>query len=241
MHYTHHLHIIRKRKHTLPISIIVITLISILIFSFGYNQLNIYEFSIGFVLSLSRVIIAYFFALIVALILSLIATMNKQVEDLAVPILDVLQSFPAFSIMPLLLAFFTEQNEVAILILLLEMVWPILFSVLTGLKSENEELNEAASIFGATGWKKLVYVTLPSIFPSLITGSIVAWGEAWETVLAAEIIIKIPGIGTYLSEAGNRNDNHVLIIGILLLMTILFILNKLFWIPLLNESTKHSY
>lgn len=240
MRYTHHFHIIRKRKHATPISLIVLSLILILIFIYGFREVDAYQFLSGFTLSLVRVTIAYFIALILSVLISLTVTQKKPVEDIALPALDVLQSFPSFSILPLLLTIFKELSIVAIVILVLAMIWPILFSILTGIKSQNQEVLEAATVFGAIGYKRILFVTLPLIFPALITGSIVAWGEAWETILAAEIIIKIPGVGTYLQTAGTNNQSHILVIGILLLMAILFVLNKFVWIPLLNQSTKYQ-
>jgi NitT/TauT family transport system permease protein len=240
MHYTHHFPVIRRRKHALHLSLFIFALIYLLIFTYGFSQVNAKDFTIGFLLSLIRVLFAYLISVTLALVTALLVTARKNIEDTALPFLDMLQSFPAFSILPLLLAFLGSSNIAAITILTLEMIWPILFSILTGLKSQNEEVLEAATIFGAKGYKRVAYVTFPLILPALVTGSIVAWGEAWETVLAAEIIIKIPGVGTYLSEAGNNNQNSVLVIGILLLMIILFLLNKFFWIPLLNRSTEYQ-
>ncbi len=240
MRYTHHFHIIRKRKHTTPIAIFVGLLITTLIFLFGFNQLDATQFLLGFILSFNRVVVAYIISIFLALIISLFVTSNKQLEDISLPILDVLQSFPSFAILPLLIALFHHSELIIILILVLAMIWPILFSILGGIKALNSELLEAAQIYNARGLKGLIFVTIPLIESSIVTGSIVAWGEAWETVLASEIIIKVTGIGTYLTSAGESQDSKVLIIGILLLMAILFILNKLFWIPLLNKSTTNQ-
>lgn len=240
MHYTHHFPVIRRRKHALHWSLFILVIIYILIFTYGFSQLSAKEFTIGFLLSFSRVMIAYVISVILAVLIGVLVTGKKSVEDTALPFLDMLQSFPAFSILPLLLAYLGSSDVAAVIILSLEMIWPILFSILTGLKSENEETLEAATIFGAKKFNRLLYVTFPLILPALVTGSIVAWGEAWETVLAAEIIIKIPGVGTYLAEAGNSGQNTVLVIGILLLMVTLFIINKFFWIPLLNKSTQYQ-
>ncbi len=240
MRYTHHFHLIRKRKHALPISIIVLLLILSLIFILGFSQLSAIQFITGFTLSLIRVLIAYVIALVLGLILSLLVTKSEKIEEIGLPILDALQSFPAFSLLPLLLTVFHQSGLITIFLLVIAMIWPLVFTMLTGIKSEASELKEASTIFGATGYKRLVYITLPYIFPSIVTGSIVAWGEAWEAIIATEIITKIPGVGTYLALAGERKEPNVLIIGILLLLAILFIFNKFFWIPLLNRSTKYQ-
>lgn len=240
MRYTHHFPVIRRRKHAVHLSLFFLLIIYIMIFVYGFSQVSAKEFTLGFLQSFFRVIAAYAISVSIALIIAIAVTGKKVVEDTALPILDALQSFPSFSILPLLLAFYGHSSGVAIFVLVIAMIWPILFSILTSLKSENEETLEAATVFGARGINRLVFVTLPLTLPALVTGSIVAWGEAWETVLAAEIIIQIPGVGTYLSRASENGQNTVLIIGILLLMVTLFIINKFFWIPLLNKSTQYQ-
>src|SRR5581483_8172407 len=102
-----------------------------------------------------------------------------------------------------------------------------------------ENLIEAANIFGAKKEKYLYYVLLPLLLPSIVTGSIVAWGEAWEAIIAAEIIVQVPGVGTYLAQGGDTLDSKVLFIGILLLLGMLFIVNKYVWLTLLNVTTKY--
>src|SRR4051812_43420635 len=106
MRYTHHLRVIRRRKHALPISLVVIGLILVLIFTYGFNQLDAVQFLSGFLYSFFRIIISYVIALALAISISLFVLQNKKTEDISLPILDVLQSFPTFSIMPLLLAYF---------------------------------------------------------------------------------------------------------------------------------------
>jgi NitT/TauT family transport system permease protein len=240
MHYTHHFAIIRKRRHVFPISLVVLGIILSLIFVFGFSKISAYDFLTGFGLSFVRVLAAYLISLALALAITIVVTKNKRIEDLSLPILDVLQSFPCFSILPLIMAYLGDSNSVTIIILVITMIWPILFSLLTGFKAQNPELLEASKIFGATGYKKIIYVTIPLLYPALITGSIVAWGEAWEAIIATEIITKIPGVGTYLDQAAAANNSNILIIGILLLLSILFIFNKLIWIPLLNKVTKYT-
>jgi len=120
------------------------------------------------------------------------------------------------------------------------MIWPILFTILSAQKQLKGDLLEAAHLFRATGIKFLIYVLFPLMFPAIITGSIVAWGEAWETIIAAEIIVNVPGVGTYLAQGGQNLNSTVLLVGILLLLMLLFILNKYIWLPLLNMSTRYQ-
>src|SRR5690349_13222391 len=159
MHYTHHFPIIRKRKHAIHLSLIILGVTLVTIFAFGFTRVNARDFLTGFVLSFIRVTIAYVISLVAAIILALITTKNKTVEDILLPILDVLQSFPSVAMLPLLITIFGKTDTVVIAILFITMIWPILFTILTGIKSEGPELLEASHIFGASGYKKLRYVT----------------------------------------------------------------------------------
>lgn len=238
MRYTHSFRIIRHRKHTVKISLVITGILIILILVLGFTTLDAQKFFTGFFESLFRVTIAYFISLILAIVLALIVTSSKNAEGIWISILDVLQSFPSFAMFPLLVIWFGKTAIVTILILIVAMIWPILFTIISAQKQIREDLLEAAQTFGAKGIKYFVYVLFPLMFSSIITGSIVAWGEAWETIIAAEIIVNIPGIGTYLAQNGDNFNSQILIIGILLLLMMLFVLNKYIWLPLLNMSTK---
>lgn len=240
MRYTHSFRIIRHRKHTLKISLTITGVLIVLILILGFTTLDAQKFFFGFFASLTRVIIAYFISLILALAIALIVASSKGIEGVSVPILDVLQSFPSFALFPLLALWFGRTTVVTIIILVITMIWPILFTILSAQKQIRRDLIEAARAFGANGEKYLIYVLFPLMFPAIVTGSIVGWGEAWEAIIAAEIIVKVPGVGTYLARSGENLNSSVLLIGILLLLMLLFILNKYIWLPLLNMSTKYQ-
>ncbi len=238
--YTHNIHVLRKKKHIITSSIILTLLIIILILFLGLSTLDINKFFIGFAQSFIRVVISYIISVVLAILLTLFVTSSQKIESIFLPLFDVLQSFPSFAMFPLLLVWLGRGSTVTIFILIISMLWPILFTLITAQKQTKQELVEVSHVFGATGFKYLRYVQIPLMFSAIITGSIVAWGEAWEAIIAAEIIASVPGVGSYLAEAGTAGRENVLIIGILLLMLLLFIMNKYVWLPLLNKSTKYQ-
>src|SRR5207247_5755316 len=57
-----------------------------------------------------------------------------------------------------------------------------------GVRAIPGDLDEAARSFGLKGlafWKRLIF---PAIAPSLITGSITAWGAGWNALIVSEYI-----------------------------------------------------
>lgn len=206
------------------------------------SQLNTHQVFVGLINSFWRVAAAYVIALIISLPLALLITVNDKVENLLLPIFDVLQSFPSFALFPVLVqALAGWPDIVIILVLVVTVIWPLLFSLISGIKNQREDLEEAATVFGAVGSKRFRHFTVPALMPSLITGSIVGWGEAWEFIIGAELLVHInSGIGSYLGQLGQTQQNQLLALGIVVLMLFLFIINKLIWLPLLHSSTKYQ-
>ncbi|MBI3577503.1 ABC transporter permease subunit [Candidatus Gottesmanbacteria bacterium] len=240
MRYTYPLKRIRRGRHKANISIAITVLLLALILFLGFTEVDARQFFGGFGESFVRVSIAYAVSLILAIAMVVFLATSALIETIFLPVLDALQSFPSFAVFPLLLVWLGRTSAVTVIILVIEMIWPILFTLLSAQKQLKTDLLEAGSIFGATGTKRIRYVLFPLLFPALVTGSIVAWGEAWEAIIAAEIIVAVPGVGTYLGNLGTANSTGTLLVGILLLLLILYIVNKYLWLTLLNLSTRYQ-
>ena len=75
----------------------------------------------------------------------------------------------------------------------------------------------------------------PVSIPGLITGSIIGLGEGWEALVATEIIMSVPkGLGNFFDT--NASHGEITVLGILGLLIIIFSINKLLWLPLLEAS-----
>lgn len=237
MRYSHILRSVRQKKHVLATSVVFTGLVVVMIAVLGISVVDTGRFFGGFGLSFLRVVVAYLISLGIASILGLVIHFSKKIEGWLVPVLDVLQSFPSFALFPLLILWLGRSSAVTVIILVVAMVWPILFAILAAQKQLRPDLIEAATLFGARKHKYLLWVLLPLLAPAVVTGSIVAWGEAWETIIAAEIIVMLPGVGSYL---GGLTNTPTLITGIVILLGLLFILNNYLWLPLLNSVTEYQ-
>jgi NitT/TauT family transport system permease protein len=205
----------------------------------GLIQIDRALFLKGFTASFFRVTVSYLISFVLAIALAIIATSHRSIENIFLPILDVLQSFPSFVLFPVLVSVLNEPNTVIIIVLVITMVWPILFAIISGIKSRRNDLEEAATIFGATGQKRFWNFTLPMLLPSIISGSIVGWGEGWEFIIGAELLVHTKfGIGKYLGELSSNDRSIALTVGVILLLLFLFVINRLIWLPLLRRSTE---
>jgi len=242
MRYTHGMKFHRRRKtyHISLAALFLFILAGALFYLASISGTDLYTFSINLAASTIRVFVAYFLSLGLAVTIAFLTTRNKTVEDLLLPFLDLMQSFPSFAILPLAILMFGSGTITAIFFLVLTMIWPILFTVISSLHGIRKDLEEAVEIFGASGWKKLRYFTIPLIYPGIVSGSIVAWGEGWEAIVGAELIGITTGVGAYLFNISQLHETRLLIFGIILLMFFVFLLNKIIWLPLLKDSLRYQ-
>jgi ABC-type nitrate/sulfonate/bicarbonate transport system permease component len=189
-------------------------------------------------ISFYRLALGYILSLIIGVGAALALGTSKW-GDTATPILDVMQNVPSFALIPVFAIAFGYTDFMAVIFIASSAVWPILFYVLTALRTEKTELAEAATIFGAKGWKRVTHFLVPLSFPAIVTGSIVAISIGWEAVIGLEIIGYKNGIGIILNNASLSHDNSLLLAGITFLLFLVFIINRLVWLPLLNKT--HIY
>lgn len=197
----------------------------------GITQIDFAKLTI---ISILRLIVAYGAAVLLAWPLALALHRGKR-SLVALPIFDVLQSFPTFAALPLAVIAWGQTNFTIIFFLTLTIIWPIFFSIISSLKRMNQEWNEVATITALTPWQYLSWILVPVSIPGLITGSVIGLGEGWEALVATEIIVAIPnGLGAFFQSVSTNPT--ITALGIIGLLFIIFSINKLLWLPLLERS-----
>ncbi|MCU1685838.1 MAG: sulfonate transporter permease [Amycolatopsis sp.] len=165
--------------------------------------------------------------------------LSPKVSRLAQPVVQVLASFPANFLFPLLtgvlVATGISLNWGGIILMSLGAQWYILFNVIAGASAIPNDLREAAAnlrLPRVLWWRKLI---LPAIFPSYITGGITAAGGAWNASIVAEIVtygsttLTATGLGAYIAQATGAGDAPRILIGVAVMSLYVVGLNRLFW------------
>jgi NitT/TauT family transport system permease protein len=165
--------------------------------------------------------------------------LNPKVSRLAQPVVQVLASFPANFLFPLVTAVLVATgislNWGGILLMSLGAQWYILFNVIAGASAIPNDLREAAANLRLPRnlwWRKLI---LPAIFPSYVTGGITAAGGAWNASIVAEVVsyngttLTATGLGAYIADATSAGDAGRILIGVAVMSLYVVGLNRLFW------------
>ena len=196
--------------------------------------------------SVGRMTAAYLLSFLFTIVYGYIAAYNRRAERVLMPLLDVLQSVPILSFLPVvLLGLSTVLPEgiaaelAAIVLIFTSQVWNMTFAWYQSLTTIGKDLREASATFRFNRWLRLKWLELPSGALSLIWNSMMSWAGGWFFLMAAESYsvgardFRLPGLGSYLHKAAGDGDIQALLLGIGTLVLVIILLDQLVWRPLL--------
>lgn len=197
-------------------------------------------------LSIARMGAAYVLSLAFTLAYGYYAARSRRAERVMMPLLDVLQSVPLLSFLPVVLLSLAAVLPVgiaaeaaAIVLIFTSQVWNLTFSFYQSLKTVPGELTDAAAGYRFGTWFRLKYVELPFAAGGLVWNSVMSWAGGWFFLMAAEMFtvgerdFRLPGLGSYLQTAANAGDLHAIVLGVATLVAVIVGLDQLLWRPLL--------
>ena len=95
---------------------------------------------------------------------------SERAYRIAEPVLDLMQTLPAFVYLIPIIAFFGTGNPPGILATIIFGMPPVIRLTALGMRGVPESIKEAATAFGATRWQLLKDVEIPLALPSIMTG-----------------------------------------------------------------------
>ncbi len=202
-------------------------------------------------LSLGRMAAAYVLSILFTLVYGYFAAYKRWGPPILLPILDVLQSVPILSFLPVVLlslsAFLPQgfATELAAIVLIFtSQAWNMTFSWYQSLITIPNELKEASTIFRLNPIMRFRMLELPFAAIGLIWNSMMSWAGGWFFLMAAEIFtvgerdFRLPGLGAYLQEAANQGNMEAILWGVGTLILMIVLLDQLVWRPLLAWSDR---
>jgi NitT/TauT family transport system permease protein len=197
-------------------------------------------------LSTGRMAIAYLLSLSFTLVYAYTAARKRRARLIMLPLLDILQSVPILSFLPVVLlgmtAVLPERFGVemaSIILIVTSQVWNMTFSFYQSLTTIPTELREASAIFRLNPWLRFKTMEMPFGANALIWNSMVSWAGGWFFLMAAETFtvgardFRLPGLGSYLQEAANQGDTTAIVLGLSALVLVIVLLDQLVWRPIL--------
>lgn len=177
--------------------------------------------------SLLRIFAALAVSLLIGVPAGLAIATSRIGKGILDPIVEFLRPLPPLAYLPLIIIWVGIGEASKVTVISLAMLPPIILSTVSGVKSAPVDFVNAARSFGASRLQVLLHVILPGAIPSILTGTRIALGAGWSTLVAAELVAASQGLGFMIQSAAQFLVTDIVIGGIIVIAAIAFLLEIL--------------
>ncbi len=187
--------------------------------------------------SLGRVLKGSLIAFSIGIPLGIAMARSEKFEGFTSTLIELFRPIPPLAWIPLAYIFFRHLENTSvyaqIFIVFVGAFFPAVLNTISGVKSVDPILIDAARTFGATRFQILTKVILPASLPMIITGVRVGLGVGWMSIIAAEMIGgSASGIGFFIwTMYYIGGDTAKIISGMIAIGIVGYLMNEgLLWI-----------
>ena len=155
----------------------------------------------------TRVLLAFAAVLISATTLAVLACRSELLSEVLSVFVSIIKSTP-FASLALILFFFMRSGTIPIFVAFL-FAFPVMYVCINdSFASRDASLESLCDVYGINGFRRLVYFYLPSLVPSIVTSSKVAFSMVIKVVVSSEILVYVKsGIGRNIEDASLKFDS----------------------------------
>lgn len=150
--------------------------------------------------SLKLVAMGFGVAVSVGVPLGLLMGYSRKAEALLNPAFLLLRPIPPLAWIPLAIVWLGLGDSAKILVIFVAAFVPSVINSYTGVRNIDTPVLEAARMLGIRGWKLASEVLIPGAFPMIFTGLRLSLQASWTTLVAAELIGALYGLGSILNQ-----------------------------------------
>ncbi len=177
-------------------------------------------------ITLAMVLASVFFCAIVGIPLGILSGRSDRFEMTIRPILDAMQTTPAFVYLVPIVMLFSVGNVAGVLATIIFALPPIIRLTSLGIRGVHPELVEAAQAFGATRWQTLTKVQIPLAMPTILAGMNQTIMMALSMVVIAALI-GAGGLGSPVIYGLNTLDIGRAVVGGLGIVLMAIVLDRI--------------
>ena len=178
-------------------------------------------------ISTGRVFSAFLLACVIGIPLGLAMGMSPLMRGIFDPPIEFYRPIPPLAYLPLMIIWFGIGETSKVLLIFLSVFAPVALGARSGVRSAAIEQIHAAYSFGASRWKVMRHVILPSAMPEILTAMRIGIGFGWTTLVAAEMVAATKGIGYMVLSASQFLQTATVINGIIIIAAIAYAFDML--------------
>ena len=202
-----------------------------------------------------RMFAAILASLLFTFVVATLAAKSRKAELVIIPALDILQSVPVLGFLTFTVAFFMRvfpgselgAECAAIFAIFTSQAWNMAFSFYQSLRTIPSDLDEVSRHFRQSGWLRFWRLEVPFAAPGLIWNTMMSMSGGWFFVVASEAItvgdttVKLPGIGSWLALAIERQDVKAVGLAVATMGVVILAYDQLVFRPIVAWADKFRF
>jgi taurine transport system permease protein len=176
----------------------------------GYGNARLHEHALRSVLLVTS---GFFVASSVGVVLGLAMGASRRVEAFVNPVFLLLRPIPPLAWIPLAIVWLGLGDAAKLMVIFVSAFVPSVINSFSGVRQIETPLFEAAAMLNARGWRYWKEVLVPGALPSIFTGLRLSLQASWTTLVAAELVGAIAGLGSILNQSAQDIYPAMIVVG----------------------------
>lgn len=167
--------------------------------------------------SMSRLVTAFLLSFCLAVPMGLASGYFKPVRAILDPFIEFYRPLPPLAYYTLIVIWLGIEDGSKIALLFLAGFAPLYIAMIAGVQRVPRDRINAALSLGSSQWQVFTQVVFPSCLPELFTGLRTALGFMYTTLVAAEMVAAVSGIGWMVLDASKFLRSDIIFVGIIIM------------------------
>ncbi len=138
---------------------------------------------------------------------------SRTVEGIANPVFLLLRPIPPLAWIPLAIVWLGLGDAAKIMVIFVAAFVPSVINAYTGVRQIEPAIFEAAAMLNIRGARYVREVLIPGALPNIFTGLRLSLQASWTTLVAAELVGAVAGLGTILNQASQDIYPAMIVVG----------------------------
>ncbi len=176
----------------------------------GYADATLWQHSLQ---SLRLIAMGFSVAVAVGIPLGLLMGWNRKAEALINPIFLLIRPIPPLAWIPLAILWLGLGDAAKIMVIFFAAFVPAVINAHTGVRNIEPHILEASTMLGTRTWRFVLEILVPASLPMIFTGLRLSLQASWTTLVAAELVGAIAGLGRVLNVAQQDIYPAMILVG----------------------------
>ena len=176
--------------------------------------------------SLQVALSGYLIGAVIGIPLGIFMAWNDKIDMCVRPVFDMVRTIPGIAWTSVMVTLVGIGLLSKALVIFISAMVAMVINSYSGIKQTKTVHLWVGQTFGASNWELLTKVAIPSALPMIFTGLDVALGQAWTTLVAAELLASTKGLGYMIQQARGIIRLDIVIVGMVIIAITGYILSS---------------